>query len=130
MSKRIPDQDRRILSGENQLNWVPPDPAKYVLPYIEAQQEGKIEDGDLEKRKKKTEKVLKDYDKIINQSKKLEKQIEDRCKNVKVRIPEDQADVIDALERVFGLGTREITFEQYKICIRELDKLNKSIDGV
>jgi len=128
LSKLLTPDDRQILNATGANNWVPPNPREILVPYMgdEEPKEGK---QDIETRREKAKKVIDEYSKIIEECKRLEAQIEDRCKDVVVDITDPNLyPVRKAMARVFGPGDhKKITFQQYKICVQELAKVSSKL---
>ena len=122
--KRMLDpNDIGILSETGDISWVPKEPRELLVPYVDQEAADK-EKSSIEKRRDKAKKVVDEYTKIINNCKLAEAVIEERCKDVKIPLNRAQhLRVMESLARIFGLGeVQEITFEMYKICIKELAK--------
>lgn len=120
--KRLLNPDDVSLLQENAgVSWVPKEPREVLLPYMSATPNTE-EKSNIEIRREKAKEVVDGYTNIIEQCKKTEAEIEERCKDVTVPLNRGQhLRVIEALGRIFGLGQlEEITFEMYKICMREL----------
>lgn len=125
LKKLLNPDDVSIIDATGATNWVPKEPADVILPYLDKRQEESKEEEDASKRLKKAQEVIDGYSKIISECRLLEAQIEEKCNGVKVPISrQNHLRVIEAMGRVFGIETEEITFEQYKRCIEELAKLN------
>jgi vacuolar-type H+-ATPase subunit D/Vma8 len=80
----------------------------------------------IESRRAKAKEVIDGYSKIIAKCEQMRSEIEQRCKNVTVTINRaEHLSVMDAIGRLFGIETTEITFEMYKQCIDKLAKMTK-----
>jgi DNA polymerase II large subunit len=118
--------DAMILNATQSVNWVPKDPASVLLPYVEENPKDDI--TSLEYRRKKAKEVMDGYSNIIEECKKMEATIEDRCKNTVIELSDKtNLRVMEALTRVFGVKTSTITFEQYKQCIKALAEINNQL---
>lgn len=117
-------KDFNIMNGGGRENWIPPDPAEVLRPYIE--KEPKEDLSDLETRRKKANQVFDDYGEIEERCKALKEQIAGRCKAVKITLnPARHSRVLTALRRVFGFtDITEITFDMYRIAVEEMQRLN------
>ena len=124
LKKLLNPDDRSMLDESAEISWVPKEPRVVLLPYMSQGPELE-EKSDIDTRREKAKEVVDGYTKIIEESKRMEAEIEERCKDVKVPLNKAQhLRVIEALGRIFGLGQlEEITFDMYKICIRELAKI-------
>ena len=129
MAKNNPlsPKDRQVLSAKAGTQWIPPEPAEVLLPYIEKRPTD-IERDSIEFRRAKAKQVYDDYGQIIEDCKKLEDDLSARCKDVKITLnPAEHLNVINALRRVFGFSDlTEITFEMYKTVVQELARLQNS----
>jgi hypothetical protein len=127
LSKLLNPDDQEVLDATGGTSWVPKNPREVLLPY--ASEETPKELQDIDRRREKAKKVMDEYGKIIDECKRLEARIEQRCKNVKVKLnPAQHLRVMQAMGRAFGQGLQtEITFEQYKVCIKELAKINNEV---
>lgn len=124
LKKMLNPGDASIIDATTTINWIPKDPAEVILPYTDKLDKDP-ETSEVEERIEWTKEVLDKYTDLGNKCKELEAQIEDRCKAVKTTLnTSTDKRVIEAMGRVFGVETEEITFEQYKICIKELAKIN------
>lgn len=109
----FPEQDRLMLELNSKSEWVPPDPAKLISPYIEKEIPG--QESDLEKRLRKTKEVIDGYGKIIEQCRTIRAQLDARCSTVKITIdPIKNKSVLDAARRFFKRDVKEITYDMYK----------------
>lgn len=127
MTKKLSELDRSLLESDSSIKWIPPNPEELLLPYVDQTQLTDEEKTDLEKRRAKGKEVYEQYSNIISECKELENQISDRCKKVSVEIKDrNQLNVLEALGRVFGFGVNKITFDMYKQCIQELEKINQN----
>ena len=125
INKPLSPLDRVLLESDSEVQWIPEDPQELVLPYVDQTRLTEEEKSDIEKRREKGKEVYDSYTSIIKECEQMQEKIEVRCKNVVVPIEEEtQYNVLEALERVFGIGTKEITFEMYRICIEELDSFS------
>jgi hypothetical protein len=120
-------EDANFINQSATINWVPKDPRDVLLPYFTVA-ENTEEELEVDKQRKKTKEVIDGYSKIIENCKNIEAQIEEQCKDVKVPLTRSKhLDTIEAIARIFGLGElEEITFEMYKVCIRELAKIGNN----
>jgi hypothetical protein len=123
IKKLLNPSDQQFLDETTGVSWVPKNPRELILPYMSDVPEE--EKKDVDKRREKAKEVVDGYTKIVEDCKRLEGEIEQRCKHVKVPLSRGKhLPVIEAVARVFGLGeVEEITFEMYKVCIRELAKI-------
>lgn len=119
--------DRLLLEQDTEIKWIPEDPQEYIMPYVEQSLLTEEEKTDIEKRREKAKQVYDNYSDIIKECEELEEIIDDKCKNVSVPVDDSDADVLQSLARIFGSGTKEITFEMYKLCIQELDRISNNI---
>lgn len=127
-------QDRALLDRQAGVNWIPPDPQEVILPYIEKETpEGKTS---LDQRREKAVEVMESYDRLIEESKRLEEEISNRCKKVKVTFELNQSrSVVAAATRIFGTREdlennryiTEITFDMYKAAVQALAGLPDTI---
>lgn len=128
LSKILNADDRAVLETVGSINWIPKEPTDTILPYME---EISVDEDSISDRKKKTEELISKYDKIIEKCNQLEAQIDKRCQNVKISIsPKNNMRVIEAMGRVFGIRTQEITFEHYKKCVAALADLNNQLPNI
>ena len=128
MPKSLSDFDRMLLEQDTSIKWIPENPEELILPYADQVRLTEEEKTDLEKRREKAKEAYDTYSSVIKECKELEETIEKKCKNVKIPIEQrTQNDVLQSLARVFGAGTTEITFEMYKTCIQELDRITYSV---
>jgi len=119
IKKLLNVDDKELLAENSGVSWVPENPREVLLPYMSDVPNKEKED--LDTRRKKAQEVIDGYTKVIEDCKRLEAEIEQRCKTVKTPLNKaEHLNVIEAIGRVFGVQTEEITFEMYKICIREL----------
>ena len=120
----LSSKDKGIMSAGGQENWIPPDPAELLLPYIE--QAPKEELDTIEKKRAKAKEVYEGYGDVIEKCKELRANITQRCKKVVIPLTEQQhKGVLTALRRIFGfIDVSEITFDMYKIVVEEMQKLN------
>jgi len=126
LKKILNPDDIQAIEATDDTNWIPKDPAEVILPYLE-EASREIDPNNVEERIEWTKEVVDKYQELINQCKELEAQIESRCQAVKVPINRSiDMRLLEAMGRVFGFETEEITFEQYKICIQELALLNNN----
>jgi len=125
LKKLLNPNDAEALTEQAGVSWVPKEPREILLPYM-SDVPNQEEKSDLDARREKAKQVVDGYTGVIEDCKRLEAEIEDRCKDATVPLNRAQhLSVIKALGRIFGLGEQEeITFEMYKICIRELAKLS------
>ena len=121
LKRMLNPNDASFLQENAGVSWVPKEPREILLPYMSATP-NEEEKSDIQTRREKAKEVVDGYTKIIEQCKRVEAEIEERCKDVTVPLNRGQhLRVIEALGRIFGLGqVEEITFEMYKICMREL----------
>jgi hypothetical protein len=124
LKKLLNPNDAEILSETAGISWVPKNPREILLPYLPNGTKTE-EETDLDTRRKKSKEVLDKYTKTVEECKRLEAEIEERCKDVKIPLDKRKhLRVIESVGRIFGLGeVEEITFEMYKMCIRELAKI-------
>jgi len=124
LKKLLNPDDNDLLNESAEISWVPKQPREVLLPYMT--DTPLEEDSDIENRRTKAKEVVDGYTKIIEESKRMEAEIEERCKDVKIPLNRGQhLRVIEALGRIFGIGqVEEITFDMYKTCIRELAKIS------
>lgn len=117
-------KDKGIMNAGGQDNWIPPDPAELLLPYIEQSPEEELDT--VEKRREKSKQVYEGYGDVIEKCKELRANIAQRCKEVVIPLNEQQhKSVLAALRRIFGfVDVSEITFDMYKIVVEEMQKLN------
>jgi hypothetical protein len=124
-NKSLSPFDRMLLEQDSEVQWVPENPQELILPYVDQTKLTEEEKTDVEKRREKAKEVYDTYSDVIKECEKLEEKIEQRCSGVVVPIEDpSQYNVVEALQRVFGVGTQAITFEMYKTCIKELDALD------
>jgi hypothetical protein len=125
LNRLLKPDDLETLYGGKPTSWVPKNPSDLLLPYISEKQE---EDGSsIESRRNKAIKVIEGYETLATNCKKLEEQIEQRCKDATVSLnPAKHLNVIEAIGRLFGIETTEITFEMYKQCINKLAEMNNN----
>ena len=125
LKKMLSPDDMDIFNANTTTNWVPKEPLDVLLPYME--ETPPEEKNDLEKRRDKAKKVMEEYGKLIDESKQIEDQVSERCKNVKVVLDRRKHHrVIQAIARIFQIPeseATEITFEMYKTCVQRLDAL-------
>jgi len=122
IKKLLNPDDKQLLEENSGVSWVPKNPREVLLPYMS--DVPNEEAGDLESRRKKATEVIDGYTKIIEDCIELEAEIEDRCKTVKVPLNTgEHLNVIEAIGRVFGIQAEEVTFEMYKVCIKELSEV-------
>lgn len=127
LSKLLNPDDQDVLNASSGINWIPKEGENVLLPYVEESEE----EDTLSSRRKKTEEVITKYREIIDKCSALEAQIENRCKNVKITLSkQNNMRVVEAMGRVFGIDTSEITFEQYKQCIKALADINNQLPSV
>lgn len=119
----FPEQDRLMLELQSKSEWVPPEPAALVAPYLEKKPIEEVQT--VEARREKAHQVLRDYAKLIEECETTRAKIEAKCKNVVVSLdPENDARVIEAASRLFKREVTEITFEMYKEAIERLAKIS------
>jgi len=125
IKKLLDPNDATLLNETAGVSWVPADPREVLLPYM-SDTPNREEKSDIDTRREKAKEVVDGYTKVIEECKRTEAQIEERCKNVTVPLNRAQhLTVMQALARIFGLGEiEEITFEMYKVCVRELAKIS------
>jgi hypothetical protein len=113
-------RDRGILDAQAGTNWVPEDPRELILPYIT--EDTAVDRSSLEHRRQKAKEVYDGYGKLIEECKKLEYEISQQSKNVKVTLnTSTHLRIIEAIKRVFpGHDGTTITFEMYQKCIHAL----------
>lgn len=128
LSKLLSPDDKQIIDATGVNSWVPPDPREILVPYMGDKEPEEVKQG-VEGRREKAKKVLDGYANVIAQCKRLEAEIEERCKNVVVDITDPNLHPVrKAMARVFGPGDhKQITFEQYKLCVKELAKYSSSL---
>lgn len=128
LSKLLSPDDKQILDATGVNNWVPPDPKEILVPFISEKDEPEVKQG-VEGRREKAKEVLDGYANVIQECKRLEAEIEERCKDVVVDITTPNLHPVrKAMARVFGSGDhRQITFQQYKKCIQELAKISSNL---
>lgn len=125
LSKLLNPDDHDILNALPGQNWIPKEPAEILLPYIE---ETEVDRSSIDFRRQKAKEVMDGYSNIINKCKEVESMIENRCKAVKITLsPKNNLRTIEALTRVFGIKSNEITFEHYKKCIEALAEINSQV---
>lgn len=126
LKKMLNPDDMSTIDATSATNWVPDDPAEVILPYVKATGQGTEEEKDeKEQRLERSKEIVDAYSKIIRECRELEAEIENRCAAVKVSLSKNNdLRAMEAMGRVFGIETSEITFEQYKVCVKELAKLN------
>jgi hypothetical protein len=119
----FPEQDRLMLELNSKSNWVPPNPAELVRPFMEKDPLGT--DTPLDKRRQKAYEVVAGYGKIIEECQALRASLEKKCKNVVIPI-DQQKDirVMEAASRLFRRKVTEITFGMYKEAIEKLAKIS------
>jgi hypothetical protein len=124
LNKLLHPEDRELMEGQTGVSWVPKEPREVLLPYmsdITPEEDRKS----VESRRKKAKEVMDGYSKIIAKCASTRAEIEQRCKNVTVKINSSQhLNVIEAIGRLFGIETNEITFEMYKQCIEILAQMS------
>ena len=119
----FPEQDRLILELTSKSDWIPPDPAALVSPYLE--KNGLSKDAPIEKRREKAQQVMDGYGKIIEECQVMRADLEKKCKNVVIPLnPDVDVRVIEAGSRLFRRKITEITFEMYKEAIERLAKIS------
>lgn len=125
----FPDQDRALLELTSKTDWVPPDPADLIAPYMEKMTEEEKKDSDS--RLYKARQVMDGYGKIIERCAELKADIEEKCKDVKVTLdPSQNKDVLDAARRFFRRDVQEITFEMYKTVVHAIaNSANENTPG-
>jgi len=113
-------RDQGVLDAQSGTNWVPKKPRELLLAYIE--QDKEVDRTSLDFRRQKAKEVYDGYGEMIDKCRKLEEDIKEECKSVKVTLnPSSQLNIIDAVKRVFpGYDGTVITFEMYKVCIDAL----------
>ena len=123
LKKMLNPDDADLLQEQAGVSWVPKDPREVLLPYMS--DVPNPEDKDIETRRDKAKQVVDGYTKVIEDCKRTEAEIEQRCKDVKVPLNKAQhLSAMEAVTRIFGVSNpEEITFEMYKVCIRELAKI-------
>lgn len=128
LSKLLTPDDKQIIDATGANNWVPPDPREILVPYLPDKESKETKQG-IEGRREKAKQVLDGYADVIAKCKRLEAEIEERCKNVVVDITDPSYYPIrKAMARVFGPGEhKQITFQQYKRCVQELAKTNSNL---
>jgi hypothetical protein len=124
LKRLLNPNDAEILSETAGISWVPKKPREVLLPYMPNESKPEVE-TDLDNRRQKGKQVVDGYTKIVEDCKRLEAEIEEKCKDVKIPLDRKKhLRVIEAIGRIFGLGqAEEITFDMYKTCIRELAKI-------
>lgn len=128
LKKMLNPEDMSAIDATGATNWVPDDPAEVILPYAkQVAQEFDQDKDQREERLERAKQIVDSYGNIIRQCRELEAEIESRCKAVKVPLNKDtNLRVIEAMGRVFGIETAEITFEQYKACLKALADINNA----
>lgn len=127
LKKMLNPDDRDIINATGGTNWVPKEPRKVLLPYkVETSVEEVL---DVDKRRKKSKDVVDGYNVLGNECRRLEAKIEQQCKDVKITLNRaEHLRVMEAMGRVFGQGLlTEVTFEHYKLCVKEFAKLNNQL---
>lgn len=123
LNKLLRPDDREILEGTSGVSWVPKDPREVLLPYmtdVPTPEDLKS----VENRRRKAKEVMDGYSKIIAKCEKTRAEIEQRCKNVTVTLnPSQHLNIIEAIGRLFGIETNQITFDMYKQCIEKLAQM-------
>lgn len=119
--------DAASIYDTNAVNWVPKEPRELLLPFLPSEEE-LGEKSDLENRRELANKVMSEYQKIVDRCRVLEATLEQRCKAVKISLNKSNTSAVKAaMARVFGIiEPGEITFEHYKACIQALADLNNS----
>jgi hypothetical protein len=119
-------KDASIINAVSGQNWIPKDPMSLVTPYID---KTKKELTSAEAKKQKAIRIYEDYGKMEQKCADMCQVIEEECKNVRIKLdPSSRLNVIEAVRRVFGLDGTEITFEMYKMAVKQMtDISNKSV---
>lgn len=129
LKKLLNPNDVQAIDATSETNWVPKDPNELLLPYSREASKELDPQNEIEERIAWTKEIIDGYEDLSNQCLQLEAEIEERCKAVKVSLDPssfEDHEVIAAMGRVFGIETKEITFQQYKACIQQLALLNDS----
>jgi hypothetical protein len=118
--KKFSPIDRDTLERTSGVGWVPREPSDLLLPYME--KEGEEETTGVETRREKAKEIVAKYEEIQEKCKRIEDEISNRCKDVKVVLDKkDNLRAIEACERLFGRqGIKEITFEMYKAAVQAM----------
>jgi hypothetical protein len=127
LKKILNPDDRDVIDATGGTNWVPKEPRKALLPYkVETTVEEVL---DVDKRREKAKQVVDGYNVIAEECRRVEAELEERCKSVEITLSKGKhLRVMEALGRVFGQGLQtKITFEQYKLCIQELTRINNQL---
>ena len=130
LKKILNPDDVETINATGGTSWVPKEPRKVLLPY---KAETTVEEVlDVDKRRQKAKDVVDGYNQLGEECRRLEAEIEERCKDVKITLNRSKhLRVMEAMGRVFGQGLKtEITFEEYKICIQELARLNNQLPEI
>jgi len=131
LKKTLNPNDMDVLSASGETSWIPKEPSKILLPY---KTETTSDDAlNVNKRRQKAKEVVDGYNVLGEECRRLEAEIEEKCKDVKITLNKSEhLNVIAALRRVFPNqpSKTEITFEEYKICIQELAKINNQLPEI
>lgn len=124
--------DRRILDASDTTNWIPDEPQELILPYIEQAPEDQDRTS-AEARREKAQEVYDKYGAVIETCQRLEDEITERCKEVRIPLnPQEHANTIAALKRTFGISdATEITFDMYKLVVHAIAAMsNQSLPQI
>ena len=125
LNKPLTPDDLAAINASSQTNWVPKQPRELILPYITEM--SPEEKGDIEKRREKAKEVYDGYTKVIEESKRLEDELSERCKDATVTFDKStNMRTYDAIGRVFGRRDNKITFQMYKMAVQQLAKISGS----
>jgi len=117
-------RDISILNAQSGQSWIPKDPVDLVLPYIQKEKEDMTQ---TEAKIAKAKRIMDGYKKLEEKSLDLCAIIEDKCKNVVVKLkPADRLSVMEAVRRVFGTEGDQITFEMYKMAIKKFTDISNN----
>lgn len=130
LKKLLNPDDLDTINARAETEWVPKEPRQVLLPYKSETTPKEVQN--IERRKEKAKEVMDGYNKVVDDCNRLEAEIEERCKDVKVTINESQnMSVMAAMRRVFGPDVgNTITFEHYKRCIQELARINNQLPEI
>lgn len=120
MSKDISNKDKDILSTPGDILYDAPEAADANVKYDVASKEVE-EDSNIQH-------YINQYTKIVDASDKVAKIIDDRCKGYTYKFdPNKMPALAQAVRKVFGINTNEITYEMYKQVLDEQVSLNEKI---
>jgi hypothetical protein len=124
LNKLLHPDDKKLMEGQTGVSWVPKEPRDVLLPYM-SDTPTEEDRKSVEHRRKKAQEVLDGYSKIIAKCTAAKAEIEQRCKNVTVKLNRSQhLSVIESIGRLFGIETDEITFDMYKQCIELIAQMS------